>query len=127
MLWYCFFLLSLLVDFSNDCLAKCRLPDLEKSLIGYYLDDNTNEGHGKELQPGAYIRHGFSVKYQCQCQSKSKEDCSLIKSGFIQCIDGQWTNNAPLCREGIYFILEFYFLVIYLLNKRNVQEMSSSI
>ncbi|UJR30906.1 hypothetical protein I4U23_018416 [Adineta vaga] len=83
------------------CYAKCRLPDLGKKLVGYFMDDSTNEWYGKELQPGAYIRHGYTIKYQCQCPSKFAEKCSLIKPSFIQCLDGQWTNDGPYCREEI--------------------------
>jgi hypothetical protein len=119
-----FFSSSLLCNFLR--LAKCRLPDLGRGLIGYYMDDNTNEWHGKELQPGAYIRHGYSVKYQCQCPSKSRDNCSLIKPGYMQCVDGQWTNNGPHCQEGICFIFLFFFLLI-LLHKRNVREVSNFI
>lgn len=81
-------------------LAKCRLPDLGKQLIGYYMDDNTNEWYGKELQPGAYIRHGYSIKYQCQCPAKYSLNCSFIQPIATQCVDGQWTHNGPQCREG---------------------------
>lgn len=80
--------------------AKCRLPDLGKQLVGYYMDDNTNEWYGKELQPGAYIRHGYSIKYQCQCPAKYSLNCSFMQPIATQCIDGQWTNDGPQCREG---------------------------
>lgn len=65
------------------------------------MDDINNELYGKELQPGSYIRHGYSVKYQCQCPIKSSPNCSAIKPLFIQCIDGRWSNSGPHCREGI--------------------------
>ncbi|CAF4216479.1 unnamed protein product [Rotaria socialis] len=83
------------------CYAKCRLPDLGKNTIGYYIDDNTNDWYGKELQTGAYIRHGYSIKYLCQCQSTSVYNCSLVQPAFVQCIDGEWTNGGPHCRERI--------------------------
>jgi hypothetical protein len=94
-------------------LAKCRLPDLGRSLIGYYMDDINNEWYGKELQPGAYIRHGYTIKYQCQCQFKSIQNCSLIKPLFIQCIDGQWTNGGPHCREGLFILFSLFSLLIF--------------
>ncbi len=100
MLWYflfCFVFAFRIIFF----LAKCRLPDLGRNLIGYYMDDINNELYGKELQPGAYIRHGYSIKYQCQCQLKSIQNCSVIKPLFIQCTDGQWINGGPQCRDGI--------------------------
>jgi hypothetical protein len=81
-------------------LAKCRLPDLGKNLIGYYIDDSQDEWYGKELQPGAYIRHGYTIKYRCQCPAKSIQNCSVINPLSIQCVDGQWTNGGPQCREG---------------------------
>jgi hypothetical protein len=96
-----FFLVLHLMFSSSSSLAKCRLPDLGRNLIGFYMDDINNELYGKELQPGAYIRHGYSIKYQCQCQLKSIQNCSIIKPLFIQCIDGQWTNGGPQCRNGI--------------------------
>lgn len=80
--------------------AKCRLPELGRTLVGYFMDDSTNEWYGKELRPGAYIRHGYTIKYQCQCPSKLIERCSLIQPSFIQCLDGQWSNGGPYCREG---------------------------
>ena len=64
------------------------------------MDDEDNERYGKELQPGAYIRHGYSIKYQCQCPWKSTFNCSTIKPSSTQCRDGQWTNDGPQCREG---------------------------
>ena len=104
MLWY-----FSIVYFLNDCIrsffslfiAKCRLPDFGKNSIEYYMDDMNNEWYGKELQPGAYIRHGHSIKYKCQCVLKSIQNCSSIKPSFTQCVDGQWTNSGPQCREGI--------------------------
>jgi len=65
------------------------------------MDDMNNEWYGKELQPGAYIRHGYTIKYKCQCSSKSIQNCSSIKPLFTQCVDGQWTNGSPHCRKGI--------------------------
>ena len=93
-------------------LAKCRLPELEKQIVGYYMDDSTNEWYGKELQPSAYIRHGYTIKYQCQCPTELIQKCSLIKPAFIQCVDGQWTNGGPHCREGIYLLLSSLFFYI---------------
>jgi len=90
-------------------LAKCRLPELGKQIIGYYMDDSTNQWYGKELQPGAYIRHGYTIKYQCQCPSKFIQNCSLIKPAFIQCVDGQWTNGGPHCKEGICLFFFLFF------------------
>lgn len=65
------------------------------------MDDLTNEWYGKELQAGAYVRHGSTIKYQCQCSAKSSSNCSSSKTSFTQCLDGQWTNNGPHCREGM--------------------------
>jgi hypothetical protein len=64
------------------------------------MDDNSNEWYGKELQPGAYIRHGYSIKYQCQCPAKFHPNCSFIQPILTQCVDGHWTNGGPHCREG---------------------------
>jgi hypothetical protein len=94
-------------------IAKCRLPDLGKYLIGYYMDEDTNEWYGKELQSGTYIRNGHSIKYQCQCHSKSIQNCSLNKPAFTQCMDGQWTNGGPYCQKGncliwIFFAIQFF-------------------
>lgn len=91
---------SFRTDTNRHTLEKCRLPDLGKHLIGYYMDDNTNEWYGKELQPGAYIRHGYSIKYQCQCPAKFHQNCSFIQPILTQCADGHWTNGGPHCREG---------------------------
>ena len=104
-----FYPLITLGSFAYSLLAKCRLPDLGRNLIAYYMDDMTNEWYGKELQAGAYIRHGSTIKYQCQCSTKSMQNCSSSKPSFTQCLDGQWTNNGPQCREGrtreIFFFL----------------------
>lgn len=81
-------------------LAKCRLPELGRNLIAYYMNDLSNEWYGKELQAGAYVRHGSTIKYQCQCLNKSLSNCSSNKSSLTQCLDGQWTNKGPQCREG---------------------------
>jgi hypothetical protein len=81
-------------------LAKCRLPDLGKHFLSYYMDDNTNEWYGKELKPGAFIRHGHSIKYQCQCSTKLHSNCAVLQPMLTQCIDGQWTQGGPQCRDG---------------------------
>lgn len=77
------------------CYAKCRLPNLGNNVIGYYMDDISNERHEKELHAGAYIRHGSTIKYQCQCL----KNCTNFKTSFVQCSDGQWMNGGPSCRE----------------------------
>jgi hypothetical protein len=81
--------------------------------MGYYMDDHNNEWYGKEIQPGAYIRHGNSIKYQCQCSMKFTQNCSLIKPVVIQCIDGQWTNGGPYCRDGILYCFSFSLLICF--------------
>lgn len=78
--------------------------------MGYYIDDNTNDWYGKELQPGAYIRHGYSVKYLCQCHATSTYNCSLVQPSFVQCIDGDWTNGGPFCRES----MSYHFFSTYI-------------
>jgi hypothetical protein len=30
---------------------------------------------------------------------------------FTQCVDGQWTNGGPQCREGIWDFLVFFCLI----------------
>lgn len=65
------------------------------------MDDINSDLYGKELQPGTYVRHGYSIKYQCQCPFKSVQNCSSIKPINIQCINGRWSNGGPQCREGI--------------------------
>ena len=72
------------------------------------MDDNSNEWYGKELQPGAYIRHGYSIKYQCQCPAKFHQNCSFIQPILTQCADGHWTNGGPHCREGKNALLCLY-------------------
>lgn len=99
--------------FLSRFLAKCRLPDSGKHSIEYYMDDMNNEWDRKELQSGAYIRHGHSIKYRCQCSSKSVKNCSSIKQLFTQCVDGKWTNGGPQCREGIFEFL-FFIYILYI-------------
>ena len=94
-------------------LAKCRLPDLGTNLIGYYMDDNTNEWYGKELQAGAFIRHGYTIKYQCQCPAKYSPNCSLMQPVSTQCLDGQWTNDGPQCREGLFQMIISDLIVLF--------------
>lgn len=111
-------------------LAKCRLPDLGRNFIAYYMDDMTNEWYGKELQAGAYIRHGSTIKYQCQCLTKFTQNCSIAKPSLTQCLDGQWTNNGPQCRAGIY-IYRFFLLFVFsnfsmFFFNRNVRQMSNA-
>ena len=107
-------------------LEKCRLSDLGKGLASYYRDDSIDQGSGKELQSGAYIRHGYSIKYLCQCQSKSSRNCSLMKLSLIKCIDGKWTTDGPHCRGGISTSFSSCLLLV-LLCIRNVRELSNFI